>query len=252
MTRCRNSRWPAGKSPTGIGTIRVVRQAPVAAERENNRRLPLVGARRNIQESIQLVGLTELIDQGRGFQKAFDAFATWCTARPDCGLGQDKNQAVSKFQALVRPLINKPIGVPDGRKLSYSDATIWTVQALYLSDLWPTLNRGLVELTQAQGTILMRLADGDEADAPFRPADEHPVEPVGARPGLCRRQPFLDHAAFQFAALCRPGQPRVPVQSVRRHQEIGRLRILRIGLGRFERAGALHHFGDGLHRHPQT
>jgi anti-sigma B factor antagonist len=33
-----------------------------SAERENNRRLPLVGARRNIQESIQLVGLTELID----------------------------------------------------------------------------------------------------------------------------------------------------------------------------------------------
>jgi pimeloyl-ACP methyl ester carboxylesterase len=101
----------------------------------------------------------ELIDQGRGFQKAFDAFATWCTARPDCGLGQDKTQAVSKFQALVRPLINKPIGVPDGRKLSYSDATIGTVQALYLSDLWPTLNRGLVELTQGQGNILMRLAD---------------------------------------------------------------------------------------------
>jgi hypothetical protein len=28
-----------------------------------------------------------------------------------------------------------------------------------LSDLWPTLNRGLVELTQGQGNILMRLAD---------------------------------------------------------------------------------------------
>ena len=103
--------------------------------------------------------IAELIDQARGFQKAFDAFAAWCAGRPDCALGQDKNQAVSKFQALVLPLIDKPVSVSDGRKLSYSDATIGTVQALYLSDLWPTLNRGLVELTQGQGNILMRLAD---------------------------------------------------------------------------------------------
>jgi anti-sigma B factor antagonist len=33
-----------------------------SAERENGRRLPLAGARRNIQESIQLVGLTELVE----------------------------------------------------------------------------------------------------------------------------------------------------------------------------------------------
>ncbi|MGB8962809.1 MAG: alpha/beta hydrolase [Pseudonocardiaceae bacterium] len=103
--------------------------------------------------------ISELIDQGRGFQKAFDAFAAWCAGRPDCALGPDKNQATSKFQALVRPLINQPVSMPDGRKLSYSDATIGTVQALYLSDLWPTLNRGLVELTQGQGNLLMRLAD---------------------------------------------------------------------------------------------
>jgi len=103
--------------------------------------------------------VSQLIDQGRGFQKAFDAFAAWCAARPDCALGPDKNQAVSKFQSLVRPLINRPAAVADGRKLSYTDATIGTVQALYLSDLWPTLNRGLQELAQGQGDTLMRLAD---------------------------------------------------------------------------------------------
>jgi pimeloyl-ACP methyl ester carboxylesterase len=102
--------------------------------------------------------VAQLIDQGRGFQKAFDAFAGWCAARPDCGLGPDKDQAVSKFQSLVRPLINRPATVA-GRKLSYTDATIGTVQALYLSDLWPTLNRGLQELMQGQGDTLMRLAD---------------------------------------------------------------------------------------------
>ncbi|OLE21684.1 MAG: alpha/beta hydrolase [Catenulispora sp. 13_1_20CM_3_70_7] len=103
--------------------------------------------------------IAQLIDQGRGFQKAFDAFAAWCAPRPDCGLGQDKDQAVGRFQALVRPLIDRPAAVADGRKLSYTDATIGTVQALYLSDLWPTLNRGLLELAQGQGDTLMRLAD---------------------------------------------------------------------------------------------
>jgi hypothetical protein len=57
-------------------------------------------------------------------------------------------------------LINQPVGVSDGRKLSYTDATIGTVQALYLSDFWPMLNRGLQELGQNRGDTLMRLADG--------------------------------------------------------------------------------------------
>lgn len=101
----------------------------------------------------------ELVEQGRGFQKAFDAFAAWCAARADCALGQDKSQAVNRFQGLVRPLIKQPVGVSDGRKLSYTDATIGTVQALYLSDFWPMLNRGLQELAQGRGDILMHLAD---------------------------------------------------------------------------------------------
>ena len=103
--------------------------------------------------------VAQLIDQGRGFQQAFDAFAAWCAGRADCALGQDKSQAVTNFQALVRPLINNPVVVSDGRKLSYTDATIGTVQALYVPQLWTPLNRGLQELAQGRGDILMRLAD---------------------------------------------------------------------------------------------
>jgi pimeloyl-ACP methyl ester carboxylesterase len=102
---------------------------------------------------------SQLIDQGRGFQKAFDAFAAWCADRPECALGRDKSQAVTNFQARVRPLINNPAGAPAGRKLSYTDATIGTVQALYVPQLWTPLNRGLQELAQGRGDVLMRLAD---------------------------------------------------------------------------------------------
>jgi pimeloyl-ACP methyl ester carboxylesterase len=103
--------------------------------------------------------ISQLVEQGGGFQKAFDAFAVWCAGRADCALGPDKDQAVRNFQAMVRPLINQPLPVADGRKMSYTDATTGVVQALYLSDLWPTLNRGLQELTQGRGETLMRLAD---------------------------------------------------------------------------------------------
>lgn len=103
--------------------------------------------------------VSQIIGQARGFQRAFDTFAAWCTGRPDCALGQDKTQASSNYQARVRPLIAQAMGVSEGRKLSYTDATIGTVQALYLPDLWPTLNRGLLELAQGQGDTLMRLAD---------------------------------------------------------------------------------------------
>lgn len=114
--------------------------------------------------------VSQLIDQGRGFQKAFDTFVAWCVGQPDCGLGKDSGQAVSRFQALVRPLIDRPASVSDGRKMSYSDATIGTVQALYLNSLWPTLNLGLQQLAQgrtnadcqalnSQISCLMRLAD---------------------------------------------------------------------------------------------
>jgi pimeloyl-ACP methyl ester carboxylesterase len=123
----------------------------------------------------------QLIEQGRGFQKAFDAFAAWCTEQPECGLGKDKTQAVGIYQSLVRPLINQPVGVSDGRKMSYTDATIGTVQALYLSSLWSTLNLGLQQLAQgrtstgcdvlnSQITCLMRLADiyyGREKDGSY-------------------------------------------------------------------------------------
>jgi hypothetical protein len=96
-------------------------------------------------------------------------------------LGKDSGQAVARFQALVRPLIDQPAAISDGRKMSYTDATIGTVQALYLNSLWPTLNLGLQQLAQgrsnadcqalnSQISCLMRLADiyyGRSADGSY-------------------------------------------------------------------------------------
>jgi pimeloyl-ACP methyl ester carboxylesterase len=120
----------------------------------NVRALVLDGAVDPQQDALQ-----SLVAQGQGFGTAFDQFAKWCAARQDCALGNNAGNAVSVFQNLVRPLIDFPVPVSDGRKLSYDDATIAAVQALYQQQLWEPLNTGLVELKQQRGDTLMQLAD---------------------------------------------------------------------------------------------
>ncbi|WP_410636576.1 alpha/beta hydrolase [Amycolatopsis sp. cmx-4-83] len=121
---------------------------------KNVRAMILDGAVDPEQDAVE-----SLVAQGQGFGKAFTEFAKWCTAQQDCALGGDANGAVKAFQDLVRPLIDFPVEVGDGRKLSYEDATTGVIQALYQQSLWDTLNSGLNELKQQRGATLEKLAD---------------------------------------------------------------------------------------------
>lgn len=107
-----------------------------------------------------------LVNQGQGFQNVFTAFAKDCSTKPGCPLGTDPAQATARFQQLTRPLLAKPIPLPDGRELSYGDAQQGTIQALYATSQWPQLRQGLTELTQGQGQTLMGLADSYYDRAP--------------------------------------------------------------------------------------
>ncbi|MFE7202601.1 alpha/beta hydrolase [Pseudonocardia alni] len=104
--------------------------------------------------------IDQSVRQGAGFQLAFDNFSANCATRPDCPLGTDPEQAMARFQAIVRPLIDRPVPVDgSGRTLGFSDAVTGVVQALYLSDYWPILSRGISEVASGSGRILMLLAD---------------------------------------------------------------------------------------------
>jgi pimeloyl-ACP methyl ester carboxylesterase len=98
------------------------------------------------------------VDQYGGFQKAFDAYAADCAKDRACPLGGDPAQATAVFQGLVRPLIAKPLGVGD-RTLSYNDAIVGTIYALYLQDMWPALTAALDELRRGDARVLLSLAD---------------------------------------------------------------------------------------------
>jgi pimeloyl-ACP methyl ester carboxylesterase len=122
---------------------------------QNVRALVLDGALDPTQSTVE-----RTVAQNAGFQQAFDAYAADCATQPNCPLGTDPAQATANFQALTRPLIEQPVPAEGGaRTLSYPDAITGTIQALYLSDFWPLLSRGLSALASGDGTFLLRLAD---------------------------------------------------------------------------------------------
>jgi pimeloyl-ACP methyl ester carboxylesterase len=98
------------------------------------------------------------VKQYAGFQQAFDAYAADCATQPNCPLGTDPAKATATFQALTRPLIDKPQQIGT-RTLSYNDAITGTIQALYLKSLWPYLSRGISEMAAGKGSTLLALAD---------------------------------------------------------------------------------------------
>jgi Predicted hydrolases or acyltransferases (alpha/beta hydrolase superfamily) len=120
---------------------------------QNVRALVLDGALDPTQKSIDRV-----VKQNAGFQQAFEAYATDCAKQPTCPVGTDPAKATTAFQALTRPLIDKPL-VVGTRTLSYNDAVIGTIQALYAQDLWPVLTRGISALASGDGRILLTLGD---------------------------------------------------------------------------------------------
>ncbi len=181
---------------------------------QNVRALVLDGALDPEQTTVQ-----RTVDQNAGFQQAFAAFAADCATRPDCPLGPDPAQAVANFQAITRPLIDRPAPADGGaRTLSYPDAVTGTIQALYLSDFWPLLARGLSGLASGDGTILLRMADmyndrgddghygnGIEAFIGISCIDEERITDRAEQGELVRRSneaaPFRDDGRGVVAAL---------------------------------------------------
>lgn len=101
----------------------------------------------------------ELVGQSAGFQGAFDAFAAWCAKQQACVLGSDPAQSTAVYQSLVRPLLDTPMKLRDGRVLSNQDAITGTILPLYSQANWPYLAQALLLLSQGDGAGLMSFAD---------------------------------------------------------------------------------------------
>ncbi|MGH3594426.1 MAG: alpha/beta hydrolase, partial [Mycobacterium sp.] len=104
--------------------------------------------------------------QAKGFQDAFNDYAADCAKAPTCPLGTDPAKSVAVYHSLVDPLVDKddpmvskPANTKDPRGLSYSDAIVGTIMALYSPTFWHHLTAGLTELAGDRGDTLLALAD---------------------------------------------------------------------------------------------
>jgi pimeloyl-ACP methyl ester carboxylesterase len=104
--------------------------------------------------------------QAKGFQDAFNDYAADCAKQPTCPLGTDSAKAVDVYHSLINPLVDpnnlmlgRPAPTNDPRGLSYSDAIVGTIMALYSPTLWHHLTDGLTELVDNHGDTLLALAD---------------------------------------------------------------------------------------------
>ncbi|WP_250009756.1 alpha/beta hydrolase [Actinoplanes sp. M2I2] len=101
-----------------------------------------------------------------GFQQAFTAMAAACAKDATCPLGTDPKAWTSKFQAIVQPLLDRPVPAGD-RKLTFDDALGGVINGLYDPAKWPTVVGGLEQVRQGRGDKLLELLaenEGGEAD----------------------------------------------------------------------------------------
>ncbi|GAB7040278.1 MULTISPECIES: alpha/beta hydrolase [Catenuloplanes] len=140
------------------------------------------------------------------FQKAFDAMAADCAAKPDCGLGPDPAAATRVYQEAVQPLATTPLTGSDGRKLTFRSVSDLTISALYDPRAWPAITLGIGDLRKGNAdtmlAIIDRVNDAAGAAGAFLDAsvaincmDEErltPEQAVEMRRRLWTTAPFLD------------------------------------------------------------
>ncbi|WNJ58266.1 alpha/beta hydrolase [Nocardia seriolae] len=99
--------------------------------------------------------------QSAAFQRAFEDYATSCAKSADCPLGTDPKLATQKFRELALPLLDHPVPTSKSRTLGYSAAIDAVETTLYSQNAWPTLTKGLTELTRGNGDTLLALHEID-------------------------------------------------------------------------------------------
>ncbi|MEW2356410.1 alpha/beta hydrolase [Spirillospora sp. NPDC029432] len=102
-----------------------------------------------------------LVEQAKGFETAFRAFAADCVKRADCPLGKSEDEAVKYISDFLAKLDKTPLPQRrDSRKVTESWAAMGIATALYAKETWTLLRQAIVQAAQQNdGTLLMVLAD---------------------------------------------------------------------------------------------
>ncbi|WP_245717567.1 alpha/beta hydrolase [Nocardia jejuensis] len=103
--------------------------------------------------------IADAVNRPAALQRAFDAYAAWCTRSANCPLGSDPAKATETFRALVNPLHDRPAATDVQRTLGYKDAVAAVNILLYSPVSWQSISTGLTELTRGRGDTLLFWAD---------------------------------------------------------------------------------------------
>ncbi|TDD79437.1 alpha/beta fold hydrolase [Actinomadura rubrisoli] len=122
----------------------------------NVRALALDGA---VDPTASSTGL--LIEQAKGFETAFRAFAENCVKSSGCPLGTSADAAIAKMTSFLAQTDKRPLAnTRDTRKVTEALAVMGIATALYLKEYWPVLRQALTQAIQkSDGTLLLTLAD---------------------------------------------------------------------------------------------
>jgi len=92
--------------------------------------------------------------QGQAFDKAFDAFAADCRAKPACAWQPAGGSGKEAFLALSKRVDAQP--VPAGRRrLGPGELLSGVAAFLYSSQTWPQLAQGLAQVEAGNGTLVL-------------------------------------------------------------------------------------------------
>jgi pimeloyl-ACP methyl ester carboxylesterase len=103
--------------------------------------------------------ITAFADQLRGFEGAFDQFATWCTSHSPCSSLGDARAAVYRIAAAARrtPIPSEAAG--ETRTATSALVDTGVLSALYSQSRWPTLGEALIQAGGNDSQGLLSLAD---------------------------------------------------------------------------------------------
>ncbi|MFG3112912.1 alpha/beta hydrolase [Streptomyces sp. NPDC048197] len=100
------------------------------------------------------------LDQTKGFNTAFTAFAADCVKKKDCPLGhKNAEDAGKRLAALFKKLDAHPAETGEARKLTESLATTGVIAAMYDQRAWPVLREYLAQAEAGNGRGLLTLSD---------------------------------------------------------------------------------------------
>jgi pimeloyl-ACP methyl ester carboxylesterase len=103
-------------------------------------------------------GVETLMAQAKSFDVGLDAFAADC-ARRSCPLGSSKEQVLSAVDKVIADSDSKPLQGDGTREVTQGVLMNGLLFPLYARELWPALEKALVDAQSGDGSLFLELAD---------------------------------------------------------------------------------------------